>query len=170
MKLKIKNKSIQLTIFLLLIFFSKNTNLLASDFNKIVISEEVSARIDQYMNNKIYSYVYSNTINNITKIAIAISDDGLSSVLGYCREQKELCRTNSPYLFQIKKKCEKISQKNCRIIIKEDFLLIDKKKIKLNKINKKKYFSISKKNTINQKKQSDFEVQNSKDYESDWNS
>ena len=130
----------------------------------------MSKRIDQYINKKIYSYVYDNTIINITSLAMAISDDGLSSVIGYCREKKELCRTNSPYLFQIKIRCEKISKKNCEIVIKDDFLIIDNKKIKLNKENKKKYFLINKNKLVGKKKQSDFEIENTKDYESDWNS
>lgn len=169
MKLKRKNKIIKIFIFLILIFCLKTYTSLAYEKNKIKISKDVSERIDQYLENKIFSYVYDNTIYNTTKIAVAISEDGLSSVLGYCREKLELCRTNSPYLFQIKKRCERISNKKCEIIIKGDFLFIDKNKIKLNKENKEIYFLVQK-NTLEKKQQSDFEVDNSKDYESDWNS
>ena len=169
MKLKRKNKIIKIFIFLILIFCLKTYTSLASEKNKIKISKDVSERIDQYLENKIFSYVYDNTIYNTTKIAVAISEDGLSSVLGYCREKLELCRTNSPYLFQIKKRCERISNKKCEIIIKGDFLFINKNKIKLNKENKEIYFLVQK-NTLEKKQQSDFEVDNSKDYESDWNS
>lgn len=169
MKLKRKNKIIKIFIFLILIFCLNTYTSLASEKNKIKISKDVSERIDQYLENKIFSYVYDNTIYNTTKIAVAISEDGFSSVLGYCREKLELCRTNSPYLFQIKKRCERISNKKCEIIIKGDFLFIDKNKIKLNKENKEIYFLVQK-NTLEKKQQSDFEVDNSKDYESDWNS
>ena len=169
MKLKRKNKIIKIFIFLILIFCLNTYTSLASEKNKIKISKDVSERIDQYLENKIFSYVYDNTIYNTTKIAVAISEDGLSSVLGYCREKLELCRTNSPYLFQIKKRCERISNKKCEIIIKGYFLFIDKNKIKLNKENKEIYFLVQK-NTLEKKQQSDFEVDNSKDYESDWNS
>ena len=62
MKLKRKNKIIKIFIFLILIFCLNTYTSLASEKNKIKISKDVSERIDQYLENKIFSYVYDNTI------------------------------------------------------------------------------------------------------------
>lgn len=159
-----KNKYSLIFIAIFLFCFGSN----ASAVEKISISQEVSNRIEQYLKQDIYSFVYDNRIFRISSLAMAISRDGSGSVIGYCTEKKIHCRTNSPYLFQIQKKCERISGQSCKVLIKDEYFVSNKDKLKININNKKNFFVIDTKIQNNKKYQSDFEVQNSRDFESDW--
>lgn len=124
--------------------------------------------MESYFTKNLYSYVYGNKLNNITSLAFAISKDGENTVLGYCRENiKSLCQTNSPYLFQTKKRCERKFKKKCQILLKDNFLLMDNKKILINNKNElSKYFAIFDNKIVSSKdKHTDFEVPSSREIE-----
>lgn len=170
-KKKLKNKTKFQNIIQFLTAFSfifLSTMSFAGNHNKLLVTSDSYERIENYFEKKFYSFVYNNELSDVTNLAFAISDDGQNTILGYCRENNILlCQTNSPYLFQTKKKCERKFKKVCKLIFQGNFLIKNNKKIEIeNKEDLKLFINYTNKRIEpNRKNHSDFEIQSTKDTE-----
>lgn len=130
----------------LIIFFALNYN--SQGFsqiieqNRIILSKNVIKKISTYLlaaknhNYAFYSKSISKKLFYFNIMYVSISEKGDTVTMSYCDEDFSGCAQKYLAKFQTKKKCERISNQKCRIIVEnENFITIDSKKIKILNIN-----------------------------------
>lgn len=129
----------------------KDKNLFRYSYNSSIkkISNQNLKRLENFLSGNFYSYQQNNFQKNVHGAYFALSETGTTSVLSYCVETIEECILDNAQ-FITKKKCERISNEKCFIILSQNTLVMNNNKyiIENNLNENKKYFEtfISKKN------------------------
>lgn len=116
--------------------------------SKIIITEESYQKLQNYLNNEIYSYTYKKNQKNIRGIYFFLSESGRGTSIGYCNGfYEDHCQIGF-LKNNLLEKCQKINNENCFLIVNRKNIIIDNKKIQKQEIDK--FFKIVKnKNTKN---------------------
>lgn len=164
MKKKTKTSLILTLVYLL----SLCINASAYAEKKTTVSKKTYERIEQYISENIFSYIYNNNLSKVTSLNFFISKDGQFSIITYCNRSgidEHSCLTNSPYIFQSKYRCEKISKQECYIILDRKKIISKDSNYEISLNNLNIFFHIDSKLSNNPKNHSEFEVASSKDFE-----
>lgn len=121
--------------------------------SKVKISNVTIKRITDYLNQSFFSVEINNQVSNISTLFFYISDDGNFSTISYCPSFYEYDCNLDHVMFRTKKRCERISNQQCKLLFKrENFHFNGKVYKKFTKDMVNDYFSIKKRGIENNKK------------------
>ena len=144
-----KKSSIKLYLIIFCILFSFEAN----SSNKIEISNVTSKRITDYLDQSFFSVEINTQVSNIISLFFYMSNDGNFSTISFCPSFYEYDCNLDHVMFRTKKRCERISNQQCKLLFnREGFHFNGKVYKKFTRNMLKDYFFIKKGEVENNKK------------------